>query len=160
MNTYYLHDGTTDSGPFNFVELKEKKITKTTSVWCEGMEDWKDAGDVEELRKILFSTPPPIKSFVTPSANSITRYLNEGRSFASANKTLLFIGVGTFVLIIGTLIFNTILESRTLKLEERNNQTEYNNKQYKIQEQEIEDQKNFIAEREKIELERVGKERK
>lgn len=160
MNTYYLHDGTTDSGPFNFVELKEKKITKTTSVWCEGMEDWKDAGDVEELRKILFSTPPPIKSFVTPSANSITRSLNEVQSFASANKTLLFIGLGTFVLIIGTLIFNTILENRTLKLEERNNQTEYNNKQYKIQEQEIEDQKNFIAEREKIELERVGKERK
>jgi hypothetical protein len=28
------------------------------------MEDWKDAGDVEELLKILFQ-PPPIKSFVT-----------------------------------------------------------------------------------------------
>jgi hypothetical protein len=34
------------------------------------------------------------------------------------------------VLIIGTLIFNSILESRSLKLEERNSRTEYNN-QYK-----------------------------
>jgi hypothetical protein len=38
MNTYYLHDGTVLSGPF-LDELKAKKITKTTSVWCEGMED-------------------------------------------------------------------------------------------------------------------------
>jgi hypothetical protein len=35
------------------------------------------------------------------------------------------------VLIIGTLIFNSILESRSLKLEERNSRTEYNNNQYK-----------------------------
>lgn len=33
MNTYYLHDGTSDSGPFYIEELKAKKITKTTSVW-------------------------------------------------------------------------------------------------------------------------------
>jgi hypothetical protein len=76
---------------------------------------------------------------LSPSANSTTRSLNEVQSFASANKPS-YLSVGTF-LIIGTLIFNTILESRTLKLEE-NNQTEYNSK---IQEQEIEDQKNFIA---------------
>jgi hypothetical protein len=48
-------------------ELKAKKITKTTSVWCEGMEDWNTAGSVEELKKTLFSTPPQIKSFVAPS---------------------------------------------------------------------------------------------
>jgi hypothetical protein len=38
MNTYYLHDGTILSGPFTLDELKTKKL-KTTSVWCEGMED-------------------------------------------------------------------------------------------------------------------------
>jgi hypothetical protein len=46
MNTYYLHDGSI-SGPFTLDELKAKKITKTTSVWCEGMEDWNTAGSVE-----------------------------------------------------------------------------------------------------------------
>jgi hypothetical protein len=41
------------------------------------------------------------------------------------------------VLIIGTLIFNSILESRSLKLEERNSRTEYNNNQYKIQQKKL-----------------------
>jgi hypothetical protein len=49
------------------------------------------------------------------------------------------------VLIIGTLIFNSILESRSLKLEERNSRTEYNNNQYKIQQKKLRI-KNFIAE--------------
>jgi hypothetical protein len=40
------------------------------------------------------------------------------------------------VLIIGTLIFNSILE-RSLKLEERNSRTEYNNNQYKIQQKKL-----------------------
>jgi hypothetical protein len=60
------------------------------------------------------------------------------------------------VLIIGTLIFNSILESRSLKLEERNSRTEYNNNQYKIQ-QKRKDQKNFIAEQKRIESERIEK---
>jgi hypothetical protein len=55
MNTYYLHDGTVLSGPFTLDELKAKKITKTTSVWCEGMEDWNTAGrGVKE--NIIFNT--------------------------------------------------------------------------------------------------------
>jgi hypothetical protein len=40
------------------------------------------------------------------------------------------------VLIIGTLIFNSILESRSLKLEERNSRTEYNNN-HKIQQKKL-----------------------
>jgi hypothetical protein len=160
MNTYYLHNGTILSGPFTLDELKAKKITKTTSVWCEGMEDWKNAGEVEELKKKFFSTPPPIRVFVAPTTPPENRYATAVKKFARVNKKPLFIVAGMLVLVIGTLIFNTVLESRTLKLEERNNQTEYNNHQYKIQEKEIEDQKKFIAEQQKIESERIGKERK
>jgi hypothetical protein len=56
MNTYYLHDGTVLSGPFTLDELKAKKITKTTSVWCEGMEDGilQDQSRVKE--NIIFNT--------------------------------------------------------------------------------------------------------
>jgi hypothetical protein len=56
MNTYYLHDGTVLSGPFTLDELKAKKITKTTSVWCEGMEDWNTAGSVGVKENIIFNT--------------------------------------------------------------------------------------------------------
>jgi hypothetical protein len=160
MNTYYLHDGTILSGPFTLDELKAKKITKTTSVWCEGMEDWNTAGSVEELKKTLFSVPPPLKSFVAPSTPLKNESANEVKKFARLNKKSIIVVVGMVVLIIGTLIFNSILESRSLKLEERNNRTEYNNNQYKIQQKEIEDQKNFIAEQQRIESERIEKERK
>jgi hypothetical protein len=55
MNTYYLHDGTVLSGPFTLDELKAKKITKTTSVWCEGMEDW-ILQDQSVKKNIIFNT--------------------------------------------------------------------------------------------------------
>lgn len=65
MKTYYLHDGTESNGPFDLEELKSKNIKITTPVWCAGMLDWKTAGEVEELKSILATVPPPIKSFIT-----------------------------------------------------------------------------------------------
>lgn len=66
MKKYYLHNGTENIGPFDTDELKAKAITKNTEVWYEGMEDWKKAGEVEELINFLTVLPPPIKSFATP----------------------------------------------------------------------------------------------
>jgi hypothetical protein len=60
MKKYYLHNGTENIGPFDLDELKAKAITKNTQVWCEGMEDWKNAGEVEEIKSILSVVPPPI----------------------------------------------------------------------------------------------------
>jgi hypothetical protein len=62
------------------------------------------------------------------------------------------------VLIIGTLIFNSILESRSLKLEERNSRTEYNNNQYTAKKKlRI---KELYCWTKRIESERIEKERK
>lgn len=60
MQEYYLHNGTENSGPFDLEELKAKGITKSTQVWCEGMEDWKEAGSIDELKSIMMVSPPPI----------------------------------------------------------------------------------------------------
>ncbi|SFE67508.1 DUF4339 domain-containing protein [Flavobacterium xueshanense] len=60
MKKYYLHNGTENIGPYDLDELKAKAITKNTQVWCDGMEDWKNAGEVEELKSILSVVPPPI----------------------------------------------------------------------------------------------------
>lgn len=61
MKKYYLHDGTNNIGPFDFEELNQKSITRNTPIWCEGMEDWKEAGTVEELRNLFPNLPPPLK---------------------------------------------------------------------------------------------------
>lgn len=64
MSKYYLHNGSENIGPFNLEELEIKQITTSTQVWCEGLEDWKNAGDVEELKCILQVQPPPFKKVV------------------------------------------------------------------------------------------------
>jgi hypothetical protein len=61
MKKYYLHDGTNNIGPFDFEELNQKSITRNTPIWCEGMEDWKEAGTVEELKNLFPTLPPPLK---------------------------------------------------------------------------------------------------
>jgi uncharacterized protein DUF4339 len=48
-------------GAFTKEELLGK-ITPTTLVWCEGMEDWKKANEVEDLSDVLKKTPPPVFS--------------------------------------------------------------------------------------------------
>ena len=63
MKKYFLHDGTESSGPFDFEELKAKKITKKSPVWFEGMENWKYAGEIDELNSLFVVIPPPIESF-------------------------------------------------------------------------------------------------
>lgn len=65
MKKYYLHNGTENIGPFDTDELKTKAITKNTEVWCEGMEAWRKAGEVDELKNSLTVLPPHIKSFST-----------------------------------------------------------------------------------------------
>ena len=60
MKKFYLHNGTENIGPLDLDELKAKAITKNTQVWCDGMEDWKNAGEVEELKSIFSVVPPPI----------------------------------------------------------------------------------------------------
>lgn len=61
MKEYFIHTGTSQKGPYNIEGLKEQKISLDTPVWCEGMTDWQNAGEVEEL-KHLFTTaaPPPL----------------------------------------------------------------------------------------------------
>ena len=62
MKKYYLHNGTEQDGPFDISDLKSKGITAKTEVWHEGISDWTNAGEIDEL-KGLFSkaTPPPIR---------------------------------------------------------------------------------------------------
>tara|TARA_R110001583_G_scaffold194758_1_gene366856 strand:+ start:1445 stop:2107 length:663 start_codon:yes stop_codon:yes gene_type:complete len=62
MKKYYLHNGTEQEGPFDISDLKSKGITAKTEVWYEGISDWTNADEIDEL-KDLFSKviPPPIR---------------------------------------------------------------------------------------------------
>jgi hypothetical protein len=163
MNTYYIHNGNESTGPFGLDELKSKKITKTTPVWCQGMEDWKYAGELAELKSLLMVTPPPLKSIITPSQvpkeieNDVEKEPNP--RILGLKRDVFFPIVIVLVLIIGTVIFNLFEQNRKNVLEQKNTVTEKNNQQFQLQEKEIEEQKIRIAEQERKEAERITIER-
>lgn len=163
MNIYYTHNGNESSGPFGLDELKSKKITKTTPVWCQGMEDWKYAGEITELKSLLMVTPPPLKSMITTAQapkeieNDLEKEMDP--KILGLNKNVFFPTIIVLVLIIVSVSFNLFEENRKNLLEQKNTITEKNNQQFQLQEKEIEEQKIRIAEQERKEAERITVER-
>lgn len=110
MKKYYLHNGSENIGPFDIEELKEKKITRETPVWCEGMTDWKNAIEIDDLKSVLASIPPPIKKENSiPEQKKTSKNIEEPQrnSFWSSLKKLIIIllvvvGIVTVISIIGS----------------------------------------------------------
>lgn len=56
---YYLAENGKQAGPFSLQELKEKNLKRESLIWYDGLEKWKKAESMEELKE-LFVQPPPI----------------------------------------------------------------------------------------------------
>jgi hypothetical protein len=82
MKRYFLHNGHAQMGPFDIDDLKTKDITKQTSIWYEGLQDWITADNVPELQSLFVNAPPPFqqqKIFIEEEHNPISNasyYLN------------------------------------------------------------------------------------
>jgi hypothetical protein len=160
MKKYYLHNGTESSGPFDIEELKAKKITKTTPVWFEEMENWKYAGEIPQLNTLFIITPPPISPFYTPQPASKEERREEMLQILGLSKSSFFIIGVALVLATSTVIFNNIIENKEQELRVRNHKTEVENYQLELQQKEIEEQKIIQAEAEKAAAERAIQEKK
>lgn len=55
---YYLHDGEQQTGPFLLEDLEQHSLTSTTMVWYKGLDDWQEAGTIEELLPVINHTQP------------------------------------------------------------------------------------------------------
>jgi hypothetical protein len=160
MKKYFLHDGTEPSGPFDFEELKAKRITKKSPVWFEGMENWKYAEEVDELSSLFLVLPPPISTFsVTPPAAKVERKV-VSRKILGLSKNTFWIGSGILVLLVFTYFFNNLQEERSRELKQKNHKTEVENHNYELQQKEIENQKIIEAEAEKAAAARMTEEKK
>jgi uncharacterized membrane protein YhaH (DUF805 family) len=60
MKKYFYSNGQDKEGPVTLEELKQKDITPKTLIWYEGLDDWKEAKCVDELKEIFELSPPPI----------------------------------------------------------------------------------------------------
>jgi uncharacterized membrane protein YhaH (DUF805 family) len=67
MKKYFYSNGQDKEGPVTLEELKQKDIKPKTLIWYEGLDDWKEAGDVDELREVFELSPPPIESETNPT---------------------------------------------------------------------------------------------
>ena len=156
MKKYFLHNGKETSGPFDLAELKTKEITTTTPVWYSGITDWKNAGDIDELRTTLL-VPPPIKTIPQTDKKNNSA---ENSKILGLSKTTFYLILGIFVLIIATVIFNFFEENRSIELERENHKTEIENQKFLLQQKEAEEQKKQVTEQERLQSERVANDRK
>lgn len=159
MKKYFLHNGTESSGPFDFEELKAKKITKKSPVWFEGMDNWKYAGEVGELSPLFVVLPPPIDTFVAAPVTPKMDKKVENQKIIGLSKTTFWIGSVLLVLLAFTYFFNNLQEERSRELKQKNHKTEVENYQYELQQKERENQKIIDAEAEKAAAERFNKEK-
>ena len=63
---YHYADGENHFGPFTIEELKDKKITKDTLIWYEGLDTWTKAEGIKELDILFKSIPPPLAKTPPP----------------------------------------------------------------------------------------------
>ncbi len=63
---FFTHSGQQQQGPFSIEELKNQTIQKSDMVWCEGMDKWQAAGEIDELKPLFPVEPPPLQNAVPP----------------------------------------------------------------------------------------------
>jgi hypothetical protein len=62
MAKYFYTDGKEKYGPYSIEELSGQPISRTTKVWCYGMDKWTELSQVPELNNVFNSIPPELSS--------------------------------------------------------------------------------------------------
>lgn len=117
MNRYFYIDATgKQRGTFTPQELRVENIRRDTLVWTQGMEQWKRADEVEDL-KIVFETPytPPNQHY-SETKQEIHAVTSKPKSWLieSLLVTLIpFVFCGSFLSLIGiiAIVFATQVDS-------------------------------------------------
>jgi len=76
MRKYFYSNGQEKEGPVTLEELKKKDIQPKTLIWHGGLDDWKEAESIDELRDFFELNPPPINTeeedcVTTPISNEV-----------------------------------------------------------------------------------------
>lgn len=159
MSQYYLHENDITVGPFTIEELKVKRITAFTPIWCEGFENWKTAGEIEELKPILFDLPSPIEINTTGNPKV---YNEPKETLFGYNKKGVLTGIIALIAILFTLILMNYQSSKIITIEKTNKEVQKENFLKKIEEQKakLEEQNKILSEKEQAEKDRFNSSRR
>jgi len=72
MKKYYLQIATEKVGPFDIEDLKTLGVNKDTPIWYDGLASWTTAGNVDELKNLFTTTPPPFDQPTPPPHTTAT----------------------------------------------------------------------------------------
>jgi type II secretory pathway pseudopilin PulG len=114
MKKYFIHVNGSSVGPYSYEDLRTMRIQKTTPVWYDGLGNWKNAGDVSELRGLFASNASTFttsQNYSKPGSRSTYNFTNDNLSGnIGSEKTgkntaaivvvvvvMLFIGAGIFI---------------------------------------------------------------
>lgn len=160
MEEYYIYVDGKQEGPFTLEQLTKFSISTKTLIWFEGQSDWKPINEIDELKVLLKSVPPPIREAFQVSQQIPNEQENE-LSVEDSYKTILGLSKNNFyaisgiiILVIIVLVFNSYQKNSQEKLNNINKATELHNQQLEEQGKEIEAQQARIDEQERIEAER------
>jgi len=155
-------------GPFNFEELKGKNLSRETLIWFEGMERWQKADTIDALKILFKALPPPLPTIaLTPPPLPLPQkgekeYIqtniteeNEYRKILGIKRTFFIYGAAAVILILGISAFNSY---KNTEIEEQKH--ELYDQQLDEQKAEIEQQNARIAEQERLEKERIEREKR
>ena len=88
---YFISIKGKKQGPYNFDELKELNLFNTTLVWKDGMQDWQQAKEIDELKDITLTPPPDLpkgKLSVDEIVKIFFIHLLFGMGFFYVDKTI------------------------------------------------------------------------
>lgn len=57
---FFIAVNGTQTGPFTYEEIKTKGIHRYTLIWTEGLDNWTKAEQVEALKDLIRTMPPPV----------------------------------------------------------------------------------------------------
>ena len=158
MKLYYLHENNVNVGPFNIEELKAKKITSFTPIWCEGFDTWKTAGEIDELKPILNELPSPIQA---SNLNEKPIYIEPKDNFLGFNKRNILLVIVGFAIVLFTLIIMNYQSNKIINIEKANKETQKENylKKIESQKEKLEEQSKILTEKGEAEKDRFNKSR-
>jgi len=95
MKKFYYLDDNEQKGPVSIDELKSVGLRSDSLVWTEGLDKWTPVREIEELRIILMTPPPPTPSY---------------KHKKSSNRYLIALGVilGLSLIIYGSILISTM----------------------------------------------------
>lgn len=126
MKKYHYSDGDNQFGPLTIEELSDKKISKDTMVWYEGLDNWVKASEVDELKVLFKSVPPPLTSTkqTPPPINKSTNQsgnANQTTSPQKKSKKGLVIGIISGVIILAVVAVLIINKNQSSNNDYNNN---------------------------------------